>query len=50
MTGGGAGHRFAPALDGLYLACIWTAGIAIVRPTPEIIRAIIVPAAISLSA
>ncbi|HMA08384.1 MAG TPA: TRAP transporter small permease [Ramlibacter sp.] len=29
MTGGGDGHRFARPLDGLYLACIWTAGIAI---------------------
>jgi TRAP-type C4-dicarboxylate transport system permease small subunit len=26
---GAGGHRFAVALDGLYLACIWTAGIAI---------------------
>lgn len=29
MTEEGAGHPFAPALDALYLACIWIAGIAI---------------------
>jgi TRAP-type C4-dicarboxylate transport system permease small subunit len=29
VTGGGADHRFARALDALYLACIWGAGIAI---------------------
>ena len=29
MTTREGGHPFAPALDTLYLACIWTAGIAI---------------------
>ena len=29
MTHDEAGHPFAGALDGVYLACIWVAGIAI---------------------
>ncbi len=38
MTGGG--HRFARPLDGLYLACIWVAGIAIV------LMSVIIPAGV----
>ena len=40
MTGGGAGHRFGRPLDGLYLACIWTAGIAIA------LMSVIIPAGV----
>jgi TRAP-type C4-dicarboxylate transport system permease small subunit len=40
VSEGGAGHRFAGALDGLYLACIWSAGIAIA------VMSVIIPAGI----
>jgi TRAP-type C4-dicarboxylate transport system permease small subunit len=40
VTGGGAGHRFAGPLDGLYLACIWVAGIAIA------LMSVIIPAGV----
>jgi TRAP-type C4-dicarboxylate transport system permease small subunit len=40
VTGGGDGHRFARPLDGLYLACIWTAGIAIA------LMSVIIPAGV----
>lgn len=40
MTDRGDGHRFARPLDGLYLACIWTAGIAIA------LMSVIIPAGV----
>jgi TRAP-type C4-dicarboxylate transport system permease small subunit len=40
VSEGEAGHRFARALDGLYLACIWSAGIAIA------VMSVIIPAGV----